>query len=121
MTVTDACGSDTDTLRVAIDVPDSSCTINVNAIPSELEGINLRVVPNPNTGKFQLQLSESLTSETAIQLYDLNGRVVYEQALPLSSQTHWEIKTTNLPTGVYFLRLSNSKQSQTHRVLILRE
>jgi PKD repeat protein/urease gamma subunit len=121
LTVTDACGSDTDTLRVAIDVPDSTCTIDVNRIPSQLEGISLTIVPNPNTGMFQLQLSESLKSQTAVQLYDLNGRVVYEQELPLSSQKNWEIQTENLPTGVYFLRLLNSKQSQTHRVLILRE
>jgi PKD repeat protein len=121
LTVTDACGSDTDTLRIAIDVPDSTCTINVHAIPSQLEGINLSIVPNPNTGTFQLQLSERLKFETIAQLYDLNGRVVYEQNLPLSSQTNREIKTKNLPTGVYFLRLMNRKQSQTHRVLILRE
>jgi hypothetical protein len=121
LTVTDACGSDADTLRVAIDVPDSTCTINVNAIPSQLEGINLSIVPNPNSGTFQLQVSKSLKFETIAQLYDLNGRVVYEQNLPLSSQINWEIKTKNLPTGVYFLRLLNSKQSQTHRVLILRE
>jgi len=121
LTVTDACGSDTDTLRVAVDVPDSSCTININTIPNELEGISLTIVPNPNTGAFQLQLSESLKARTAIQLYDLNGRVVHQQELPLSSQKNWEIQTKNLPTGVYFLRLLNSKQSQTHRVLILRE
>ena len=121
LTVTDACGSDMDTLRVPVDVPDSICTIAVNAIPSQLEGISLSVVPNPNTGTFQLQLSEHLKAQTAIQLYDINGRVVHEQELPLSSQTNWEINTKNLPTGVYFLRLLNNKQSQTHRVLILKE
>jgi hypothetical protein len=78
-------------------------------------------VPNPNAGSFQLQLSESLKFQTAVQLYDLNGRVVHEQELPLSSQKNWDIQTKNLPTGVYFLRLLNRKQSQTHRVLILRE
>ncbi|CAA6829288.1 MAG: PKD domain protein, partial [uncultured Aureispira sp.] len=121
LTVTDACGSDSDTLRLAVDVPDSTCTINLPTIPDVLEGIQLSVVPNPNAGSFQLQLSESLKFQTAVQLYDLNGRVVHEQELPLSSQKSWNIQTKNLPTGVYFLRLLNRKQSQTHRVLILRE
>jgi PKD repeat protein len=121
LTVTDACGSDSDTLRVAVDVPDSICTISVNTIASSLEGVNWSIVPNPNTGRFQLQLSESLKAQTIVQLYDLNGRVVHEQELPLSAQTNWEIQTKNLPTGVYFLRLLNDKQSETHRVLILRD
>lgn len=121
LTVTDACGSDTDTLRIAVDVPDSSCTIGVNTIATTLEGINLSIVPNPNTGRFQLQLLESLKEKTNLQLYDLNGRVIHQQELPLSAQKNWEIETKNLSTGVYFLRLLNSKQSQTHRVLILKE
>jgi len=108
-------------LRLAVDVPDSVCTIGLSKIPTQLEGIALSLVPNPNTGIFQLRLSESLKYQTDMQLYDLNGRVVYEQELPLSAQTTWDIQTKNLPTGVYFLRLLNPKQSQTHRVLILRE
>ncbi|WP_052594524.1 PKD domain-containing protein [Aureispira sp. CCB-QB1] len=121
LTVTDACGSDTDTLRVPVDVPDSVCTVAINTIASSLNGIDLDIIPNPNSGTFLLQLSEPLQEKTEVQLYDLNGRIVHTQELPLSTQTNWKIQVEDLPTGVYFLRLLNPKQSQTHRVLILRE
>ncbi|BDS15252.1 T9SS type A sorting domain-containing protein [Aureispira anguillae] len=118
--VTDACGSDTATLKTAIGVPDT-CTVGIGRLKSSLDDIQFKLRPNPNTGKFQLQLDESLKEDTQLQLYDLNGRIVHQELLLAFGQDRWEIRTNNLAAGVYFLRLLNNKQTRTQRLVILRE
>ena len=121
--VTNACGSDTARAYIGIGRPDSTCfTVGTTTLANvSRDGFDFLIVPNPNTGQFQLQLMGILEEESQVMLYDLNGRLVHQQLVPNSGTTPIEVTTDNLPDGMYFVRLVNPKQSRTQRVVILRQ
>ncbi len=120
--VNDVCGVDTAFYENVLNVPDSVCTDTTVSV-FQLAGVELlpfEVMPNPNEGQFSVQLANSLEEETKLQLLDINGRVVYRKILPVGNQMIWEIQPDGLPSGVYFAQLSNSRQRQTRRVVVLK-
>ncbi len=65
------------------------------------------VIPNPNNGTFEVKLESSDISE--IEIYDVNGRVVYKQTI---SKTNPKINANHLENGYYFVRLSSNSRAQ---------
>jgi len=62
--------------------------------------------PNPASNQVNLSLNLLKTAETAIEIIDMNGRVVQVRNLNLKSgQNTIALPVTNLENGIYFLRL----------------
>tara|TARA_B110000879_G_C11182883_1_gene519478 strand:+ start:3576 stop:4763 length:1188 start_codon:yes stop_codon:yes gene_type:complete len=71
----------------------------------------IRVVPNPNKGNFNIDVSLELDSNIHISLFDLQGRQVYHETKKLSSGRHSiHVKAEQLSTGLYFLNLKNNNK-----------
>jgi len=58
------------------------------------------VYPNPVKDEFVVSLASN--TKSSIQLFDVNGKLVYTKH---TSQNNEIIKTTNLSNGVYFLQI----------------
>ncbi|MCH2023553.1 MAG: T9SS type A sorting domain-containing protein [Saprospiraceae bacterium] len=124
LVVSSDCGVDTFSMLIGVGVPDTSCAPDTTVAffhIKTLSDLGFQVFPNPNDGQFKLQLSSKIEEESLLSLYDINGRVLFNKRIPLSQQLIWDVSTPNLPTGIYFVRLVNSQQSKTRRVMILRE
>jgi hypothetical protein len=67
---------------------------------------NVKVYPNPNNGKFSVSLSEPYQNGD-ITLIDLQGRTVHSQKI---TDIDTSVAVTNLPVGVYILRVSKENQ-----------
>lgn len=79
--------------------------------------VPMNVYPNPirNTATVNFQLESGVTAN--ITLVDLNGKVVKEIGSKLTNTT--EFNTDNISSGMYFLRLTDSKgQASTTKILI---
>jgi hypothetical protein len=82
------------------------------------------VNPNPTDGKFQITSSKSQTnfknqiSNTTIEIVDLTGNVVatFNQEPGTRNQ---ELDITNLPAGVYFIRIYDDEQSMVKKIIKL--
>ena len=66
---------------------------------------NIRAYPNPSaSGVWNIQTGEEWIGSSA-DIYDVSGRIVYSSTIKNVST---QISATNLPTGVYVLRISNA-------------
>ena len=67
------------------------------------------IYPNPVNDKLIVEAQETLGT---VEIYNLMGALVYSQK---DCANKVEIQTANLPTGIYFIRLTNDKTSEARR------
>lgn len=103
----------TDTSKIVSLKTDLDVGIMENVNQSEV-----KVYPNPTTGKFILKLSNaSLKERSDLKVMDLNGRIVEETVIQSASEKQ-EIDLGDLKDGVYFLEVS-TKNGSKYRSKIL--
>ena len=67
------------------------------------------VYPNPVSNKLTVEAQEALGT---VEIYNLMGALVFSQK---DCANKVEINTVDLPAGIYFIRLTNDKTSETRR------
>ncbi len=77
----------------------------------------LKVVPNPVAAGdfFRVDFAEE-TAQAALQLFDLSGKLVWQNTL--ENTTSAQVPTADLPVGTYLLRCQTTAGLQTARVVI---
>ena len=73
---------------------------------------NISVFPNPNNGKFSVNLGENAQSYV---LYDMSGRVVEEKALNGQSVVDFDM---NIAAGTYFIKVINNDKVAVERIVV---
>ena len=63
----------------------------------------LRLYPNPNQGRFSLELPAQLTQPAQVQVFDAQGRKVWARTVPPTSGTKLDINLSNPAVGIYFV------------------
>jgi hypothetical protein len=86
-----------------IDVTVSACTA-INEITTSL----ISVYPNPNNGILNIALTEDLTQNTTLEIYDAPGKLVVKQVLTNQLNT---INLTDLNNGMYIFKLLNNNNT----------
>lgn len=76
----------------------------------------LALFPNPNDGRFTLELPEGQKGTSELRVLDLAGRVVAQQAC--NGAAKQELHFTNLPSGLYTLVLQNNGRAINGKVSI---
>ena len=74
----------------------------------EIQDKNLVISPNPSTGIFRWN-DESLKN---VEVYDMTGRIIFQERVD-----NQEVNLQNLQTGIYFLRLSNEKNTFVRKIM----
>lgn len=92
--------------------------LDVNT-PAEQMGL-FSIYPNPSLGNFNLLYPASINSEIMIQIFDINGKVVYSDYIYSETDglNKHEINLENLENGVYYLRFGNGKYSTSKKIII---
>jgi hypothetical protein len=87
-------------------------TIGIN----ELTDPETSISPNPANGVVNIR---TWKSETIISLdvYSVKGAKVYSRSYP-GSVTNYNIDLSNLPKGVYFIRLSDGKRQHSQKLML---
>ncbi|MBR9920707.1 MAG: T9SS type A sorting domain-containing protein [Bacteroidetes bacterium] len=76
--------------------------------------------PNPTAGDLSLQLQFSETTDLQVQVLDLTGKVVYNNAAKSVQSANYEIDLTEKAGGVYFLQIIMDDQQLTERILLVK-
>ena len=77
---------------------------------------SIAISPNPCRDLATISLNSSLlTPHSSLSLYDASGRLVRSLEVRTSS---FELRTSSLPPGAYFVRLSTGKEARTARLTI---
>lgn len=86
---------------------------------TEFGAISEKMILYPNPAKTQFTISHSFSSEGTIQLYDIQGRLIQELYRGgINPNENLEFSTEGLDTGVYFVRLTNGKESISAKLII---
>jgi hypothetical protein len=75
------------------------------------------VFPNPSSSILSITFDSSWTSIISVELYAIDGRCVKEQTI--SSSDDKPLPIPDLPSGLYMLRVSDGKRSDTKRIIIV--
>jgi hypothetical protein len=94
---------------------DEGNLMNINDINQE--NTNFALYPNP-TGKFAyIGLKGKMEGEVSISLIDVNGKVVQsKEQIDLSAHAY-QLNLEGLPSGIYLVRITNSKGLSTLRLV----
>jgi hypothetical protein len=73
------------------------------------------IFPNPANSYIEVSAPYGINGNSEIELFDAIGRKLIDNTITTSTA---ELNTTNLPTGTYLLRIKNSENITTQKVLI---
>ena len=75
----------------------------------EQSGSQTLIYPNPVSNKLTVEAKEAIGT---VEIYNLMGALMFSQK---GCDSKVEIHTADLPSGIYFIRLTNAKVSETRR------
>jgi Secretion system C-terminal sorting domain/Pregnancy-associated plasma protein-A len=78
---------------------------------------NFSVFPNPNKGSFNIQFSK-LTSDYSVEVFDLMGRIVYNNDFNQASGLVQTINLENTTTGIYFANIKSGNVIITKKIIV---
>ena len=81
--------------------------------------IELQLFPNPNSGKFTVQLDKSLNTSAIIKIFNHYGQQI-EQSILAPFTNHIELDIEGIPAGNYYLQLIAGKDSSTTSFVVAR-
>jgi hypothetical protein len=76
--------------------------INLDVNKTELINSEIELFPNPNTGNFQIAISQQLSANSQIEVYNILGEQVYQALL---NATTTQIDMSNKAEGLYLYRV----------------
>ena len=77
------------------------------------------VYPNPATTYMQLQLNGNVSGKATIQIAEITGNMVQQQAVDASSG-NIRLSTSNLVTGTYFVKLLCNGEQYMQKVVVVK-
>ncbi|MFH1159511.1 MAG: T9SS type A sorting domain-containing protein [bacterium] len=85
------------------------------------QALRVRIIPNPNPGKFVLEIMSVSPGDASLQVLDITARVVFEKKnFHLAGMTKLEISLPNAQNGLYYLRLKKDQHTIAGKVLIIK-
>jgi len=90
-------------------------------IPTELEIKDVVVYPNPSRGTFQVKIS-NIKEDTELYLLDITGKIVEQKSIKGDKFSRdIQMNKSNLPNGIYLLKIISKEKTSTKKVIIQRE
>lgn len=114
-TVSDGAGGWIGITPFEIILDESATTVGIEDI---LADNLIRVYPNPVHDLLQIDLSAINPKTALIQLFDVQGRLVYQRILEKAANA--TIVTNNFENGIYFLRMTMEEGTLSKKVVVQR-
>lgn len=90
-----------------------------NRQPIEITKLDFVVTPNPASDEVNIRFDEEYDTEVRLSLMDATGKTVYNEDLFLNSgASKVTLPLENIPSGMYFVRVTDGKESHTERLII---
>lgn len=80
--------------------------------------INFSVFPNPNNGSFNIKMDDIISDKVSVLVYDMRGRMIYNQDYKAQSGFNQNIQLDNVQSGVYLLNIIDGDRKETKRIVI---
>lgn len=85
----------------------------------DLNGVSMKLYPNPGNGQFNLQLNSSQPDVISIKVYDAIGTLVYSRLnVETTSQFNTALNLQDLPVGMYYVEVNGTQINKVNRIMI---
>lgn len=81
------------------------------------EDLKFYMYPNPNNGKFTIQLGNAV-GDVTIEVYDLRGRRIYEKKTASGGGMFTDLIMLNAEKGVYLVNVANEGRQYSNKIII---
>ena len=79
----------------------------------------IQIVPNPNTGDFNLQFADVGDAEVKIRVINAIGQLIYAKTYEEGeTRSMYHIDMKNAPAGIYLLQAEANEQVYTRKLII---
>jgi hypothetical protein len=95
----------------------TSASVLVFIVPDVSEFEISLIYPNPNNGKFTLFLNESYNVNSVVNIFSLDGALVYREMLPVKTLAK-EFDLSKIASGFYILTLHNVESFFSKKFLL---
>ncbi len=112
LTVTNACGEK---------VAEEQLGVTVVATATQFNPQSVKLLPNPTSGDFQIQVAGFQVEPFNIAIYDIRGRLIQTPTIKQYSartQTTFDINGTQLVKGVYLIKVSTPDGLVTKKLVV---
>ncbi|WP_324671697.1 T9SS type A sorting domain-containing protein [Hymenobacter sp. GOD-10R] len=87
--------------------------VTIEQVPSP----SFTVYPNPNAGKFYLELQQYVSKVATLELFDMSGRRQFQQELLANNGEAYHV-APQVATGMYILQVKTSTGTLTQKVVV---
>ena len=94
-----------------------SVACNIETRDPILKESSIKAYPNPVTSCLMLELDIPYTSQVQVQLYNMSGRLFYNEDMPSIAVRPLEIGY--LPGGIYLLKINSGSESVVKKIMVL--
>ncbi len=86
-------------------------SIWVTDIEDKQAGIRMNAYPNPNDGNFIITLNAVNQSDATLEIFDLNGKVIWAKTYTDFTEVQEDINLENTSAGIFILKLTKDAHS----------
>ena len=94
---------------------------SLTSIQSTIHEIHLNIYPNPNSGNFKINYLLPQNKKGKLEVYDINGRQIYEINLPQWSTLQQISLPEFISSGVYNCVIYSGDERNIKKVIIVKE
>ncbi len=130
-TIVNPIASPTDTTTYILTVTDNfGCSFSVNYLvnvrgplvnvdlTSKTQNLEAVLFPNPNDGKFRVQLNGTPSDKIKLAVFDNTGKVIKKQTIRNFTGDHIETFQLQLVSGIYILLIDSGKETLSRQFII---
>ena len=82
------------------------------------EFVDLKVYPNPNSGKFYIEASSLSNNDVNISISDLRGRNIFEKIYKHENYLKKEVDLSSFQKGIYLMTISDGQRKSTKKIIL---
>jgi PKD repeat protein len=106
--VSNGCGQDTFTLNVVV-----LKRVGIDQLPD----VRFVLSPNPFRDFLNIKFSPDVKESLSLTIYDVIGQLVYKQAIAAAQENNYQLNTSGLSEGIYYLNLKTSKMNFNYSMI----
>jgi Skp family chaperone for outer membrane proteins len=110
-------------VMVRLDIKDASkedvkrLKEQLGSVDNKVEMENMKLYPNPNDGKFNLNFNLKNKGDAEVTVYDMQGKQVYNEKLPnFTGEYNKPIDISSNAKGIYFVKIQQGKHTQVKKI-----
>jgi subtilisin-like proprotein convertase family protein len=115
LSVTDDAGQDGGSID---DFTLELCVLGTLSVVDSVLENGFTIYPNPNTGTFTVQLNTPISNDLSIEVYDINGRRIYEQRMDVTSSLEHEVILQNVASGMYLVKVKDGTNQAVKKIIV---